>query len=199
MVAPALAATTGAAPIACRSLDQLGATHMFDYNDSAYASNLKLVESYHFNSGVRSLSKGQSSTVPGDLDFVLRAVPNHYEALSAMGRWQLLNGSPRSGTVRYEPADCYFQRASAFRPSDPRVHLVYGIYLHQAKRLLEAGQQYTQAEAMGWDDAELYYNFGLLLVDTGDIPRARRYAEKAYALGYPLPGLKNKLSKYPDR
>ncbi len=189
----AMAASTEDFGYACRSLAGLSSTPLIDYNDPTMKSRLEIVESYHFNSDVRSLRKGESSTVPGDLDFVLRNVPNHYDALAAMGRWQVMNGPPRSTDGGAEPAPCYFQRAIEYRPTDPRLHLVYGVYLHQSKRLSDAERQYQKAESMGGGDAELYYNMGLLMVDMGNIPRAKEYAEKAYALGYPLPGLRNKI------
>ena len=184
------------APLGCRPLAALESNQLIDYNDPAMAPRLKIVEDYHFNSDVRALRKGQSSSIAADLDFVLRAVPNHYDALALMGRYQVMNGPPRSGDGGAENAECYFQRAIEFRPSDARLHLVYGVYLHQAKRLEEAEREYTQAESLGGGDAELYYNMGLLMVDRGNIARAKEYAAKAYGLGYPLPGLKNKIQKY---
>jgi Flp pilus assembly protein TadD len=179
--------------VACTPLgvgDQL-----IDYNDPAMAARLQIVEAYHFNSDVRSLRKGQSSTVAGDLDFVLRAVPNHYPALAAMGRWQATNGAPKAADGHAEPAQCYFERAIRFRPTDAQLRVAYGVFLHQTRQLDAAQREYEAAEAMGGGGAELYYNMGLLLLDRGDIERAQQYADKAYELGYPLPGLKNKLKK----
>ncbi len=60
----------------CRSLAQLGAAQIVDYNDPASSARIKVVEDYHFNDDVRALRKGQSSSVPADLDFVLRPIPN---------------------------------------------------------------------------------------------------------------------------
>ena len=44
-------------------------------------------------------------------------------------------------------------------------------------------------------NAEVYYNLGLLYVDLDDFEQARASAEKAYGLGYPLPGLRRKLER----
>ena len=41
--------------------------------------------------------------------------------------------------------------------------------------------------------AEFYYNFGLILLELDRPSEARQYAEKAYDMGYPLPGLKRRL------
>lgn len=195
-VLPGTATASASEPVVpCLPLQATATETLIDYNDPTMAGRLKIVEDYHFNSDVRSLRKGQSGTVAGDLDFVLRAVPNHYEALSAMGRWQALNGPPKTSDGAAERAGCYMARAIEFRPTDARLHLIYGVYLHQTKRLADAEQQYLKAESIGGGDAEVYYNLGLLMVDMGNLKRAQQYADKAYAMGYPLPGLRNKLRR----
>jgi hypothetical protein len=40
----------------------------------------------------------------------------------------------------------------------------------------------------------LFYNRGLLELEMGNVGTARRYADRAYELGYPLSGLKNLLN-----
>lgn len=182
------------AALGCAPLDAIAsASRTLDVNDPADAKAREIVTSNHFNSDVRTLQKGQTSTVPGDLDFVLRHIPNHYEALALMGRWQIQHKGQRQAMGSAEPAVCYFERAIAFRPEDSQLHAVYGVYLHQAGRLSDAEREYASAEAQGASDAEFYYNYGLLMFAKGDYSRASQYADKAYALGYPLPGLRNKL------
>lgn len=167
-----------------------------DYNDPAGAETVRLVERHHFTPQVENLVRGQSGSVPADIAFVLRAVPNHYRALVAMGRWQIRNGLP-AGSGEIYSADCYFKRAISFRGNDASLHLAYAVYLHQAKRYEEAEREYLRTEELGGGSAELYYNHGLLAVDRGRIAEARQYAEKAYAMGYPLPGLRNRLRDFP--
>lgn len=43
--------------------------------------------------------------------------------------------------------------------------------------------------------SEINYFLGIFYVDLKDINNAKRYAEIAYKLGYPLPGLKNKIQR----
>jgi Tfp pilus assembly protein PilF len=52
---------------------------------------------------------------------------------------------------------------------------------------------YKRAYAMLPDDAVVNYNLGLLFAERKDYAQALPLAEKAYSLGFPLPGLKNKL------
>jgi tetratricopeptide (TPR) repeat protein len=148
------------------------------------------VEANHFNDEVRTLRGGQTSAGPmGDLDYVLRAIPNHPEALSAVARYQA-QGGPKG---RFRTAECYFDRAIRFKPNDPTVRMLYGIYLARADQTTRALEQYEAALAISPDYAEAHYNMGLLLVKLGRLDEARAHAEKAYRAGYPLEGLRNQL------
>lgn len=42
--------------------------------------------------------------------------------------------------------------------------------------------------------AELYYTAAIAYIDADDLETAQRFATEAYKLGYPLPGLKNRLA-----
>jgi tetratricopeptide (TPR) repeat protein len=167
---------------------------LYDYLDPASAEKLAIVEANHFNQDVRSLTSGQTNiSVAVDLDFILRAIPNHYAALSAMGRYYLTRGLSAAEKTKVESAECYFRRAITFRPSDPNLHVAFGVFLHQSKRLADARAEYQMAEELGFESAELHYNLGLLWFDLGDIEKSRQYADRAYSRGYPLRGLRNKL------
>jgi tetratricopeptide (TPR) repeat protein len=164
-----------------------------DYTNSiAEAANIAIVERYHFNSRVEALLEGMTGVLPGDIDYTLRQIPNHYRALNAMAKWQLQHGYPPGAS--HLTADCYFVRALSFRPEDGTLHLIYATYLHRKKDYDAARESYRQAEKFGPQSAELYYNMGLLYLDTKEYSLARSYARKAYELGYPLQGLRRKLS-----
>jgi TPR repeat protein len=45
------------------------------------------------------------------------------------------------------------------------------------------------------DNATAHYNLGLLYFDKKNYSKAKVHAEKAYALNFPLPGLRNRLKK----
>jgi len=49
--------------------------------------------------------------------------------------------------------------------------------------------------ALNGKSAEISYNLGLICLELKDFDAATTYAKRAYELGYPLPGLKNKLQK----
>lgn len=163
-----------------------------DINSLEDRDKIFLVERAHFTPPVEALIKGSTSRLPGDIHYTLRHIPNHYRALSSMAKYQLRHTVQSD---RYWTMDCYFERAFAFRPKDAKIHHLYGTYLHRAKRVSDARQQYEVAEALGLDSVELYYNRGLLEFEAGNLEESARYASRAYAGGYPLPALRDKLRK----
>jgi len=166
----------------------------FDYtNPEDIKNRLPVVERFHFGSGVESLKKGINNELWQDLDYTLRVFPNHHRALNAMARYQLKH--IRQAGQDYLSAECYFDRAIQLSPADGIVRMIYGIYLHNKGRLNDALQRYKEAEALQPDSAEVLYNLGLLFVDMKDLTSAYNYAKRAYAKGYPLPGLRNRLKR----
>ena len=163
-----------------------------DINDPADQRSVEIVVKHHFTPEVAALIKGSTSALPGDIHYTLRHIPNHYGALDSMARYQLKNPVESD---RYFTVDCYFERAFAFRPKDGRLYMLYGTYLHRAKRYDKAVAAYARAEELGLDSPELYYNRGLLEFQRDNLDKAAAYAAKAYAGGYPLPALRNKLDK----
>ena len=177
----------------CEPLPAELAGGLLDFNDPANAATVSMVEFHHFTPDVENLVRGSTGSVPADLDFVLRKIPNHYRALSAMGRWQIEHGVPKGPGTKIQSADCYYFRAVTFRPDDAEIHQAYAVYLHRSKRYGEAEAEYSRAEALGASGPEFYANRGLLMIEIGNLAKAQEYATKAYELGYPLPGLRNKL------
>ncbi|MGZ8254660.1 MAG: ABC transporter permease, partial [Burkholderiaceae bacterium] len=55
--------------------------------------------------------------------------------------------------------------------------------------------QLEAAEMHAGESATVHYNLGLLYLDLKDYDRSVQHARKAYDLGAPLQGLKNKLAQ----
>ena len=166
----------------------------WDYsNASQREQRLPIVEQFHFTSEVETLKAGASGDLALDLDYTLRAFPNHPRALWAMARLQLRDGYP--ATAHYYSAECYFERALRWRPEDPAVWLVYGMYLHRKKDIDGALQKYQRALELQPDNLEAHYNLGLVYAERGQYEEARQQAKIAYDGGYPLPGLRRILEK----
>ena len=178
----------------CGNLQSQGQFGPFDYYDpEAKGVSLSLVEGRHFTPEVEQLVRGKTSVSPiEDLDYTLRAFPNHPRALNAVARWALQGGSFQTAMV--PSADCYFRRAIAFRPEDAIAHMLFGTYLWKRGKDSEAAIQYEEAFRLAPTSAEVNYNAGLFFLKQGDLARAKKHAEVAYAGGYPLPGLRNKIA-----
>ena len=167
----------------------------FDYTQRGrYAEQLRTVKSHHFNSNVESLTRGQTTMLPyGDLAYTLRAWPNHHRALNSISRYQLK--ANRKNQALEIPAECWFQRAILYSPKDATTYMLYGIYLQKAGKAAMAKEQYQAALAIDPDNIEANYNYGLLLVTLKEYEAARKHAKNAYDAGFPLPGLRNQLTR----
>ena len=82
---------------------------------------------------------------------------------------------------------------------DPKLDTGYSasaLILRQAGKLNEAVEVLKRGlAAVDGESAELNYFLGLTYFDLKNLDLAREYADKAYALGYPLPGLRNRLAR----
>jgi Flp pilus assembly protein TadD len=164
----------------------------FDYRTSK--AELKIVEDYHFTPDVETLRHGNTATVGGDIDYTLRASPNHHRALMSMVNLAVRTKSDKPLGPRLT-VDCYFDRAMRFANDDGAVRIIYGIYLYRTGKKVEARRVLEDARKIDDGDPNLHYNLGVVYFDLGDKANARASAQKAYQLGAQLPGLKEKLRK----
>jgi Flp pilus assembly protein TadD len=181
---------------ACKGLKQ--AYGPYDYTKrSKFHKELYLVESAHFNRNVETLQGGAKKKLNlyGDMDYTLRAFPNHHRALNTVIRFRTLYGEANYKTKKLSPPECYLQRAVYFAPSDVNSIVLYGILLHKLGKFDEAQEKYKEADKLSPDNPEIQYNLGLLLVDMKRYKEAKIYAVKAYKKKFPLQGLKRKLEK----
>ncbi len=185
----AIAARSGA--LYCGELK--GGYGPFDYiNRHSLQEQLTVVESFHFTYDVENLIKGQSGSIAGDLNYTLHAWPNHHRALVSLVRLSIRDKSTRFHGLKY-PVECYFDRAIRMNATDAKVRSIYGGYLLQQGRNKEAIEQLDIAVNLEPDNATALYNLGLLHFKQKNYEKANNYAQRAYALDFPLPGLKNKL------
>lgn len=155
---------------------------------------LKLIEDYHFPRKVEMLRGGQSSTIGGDLRYTLNAIPNHPRALRTTAEYFRRLG-PRATVQMGLGLQCWFDRAVAYRPNDPTVRILFAEELLRQGKRAEATEHLKIAEQHASQSAMVHYNLGLLYLDLKDYASSVQHARKAYELGAPLPGLKNKLAQ----
>lgn len=166
----------------------------FDYTDPGQrGKSLELVESAHFTPAVRRLVKGKSATISADLDYTIRAYPNHHQALASMVEYYF---SPTEPTPLKSKPECYLQRALVFRPNDAAVHHIFAIYAHRRKMYEKAIQHYDKAIVIDGSSGSLRYNRGLTHYAMKQYDEAFNDAMAARERGYPLQGLMRKLVKH---
>ena len=153
-----------------------------------------LVESAHFPPQVETLRAGMTGAIGADIDYTLRAIPNHPRALMAMVRLGDRHKSTQPPGARY-PVECYFDRAVRFTPDDPMVRVLYGDYLAKRDRPNEAREHLAIAEANGSDNAQIVYNLGLAYFELKDYEKAASFAKKANEMGVEFPGLQQRLQR----
>lgn len=165
----------------------------FDYRKRAeFVDNFKLVEGAHFTADVENGIKGSSSFIGGDLSYTLVVIPNHQRALASLSKLAIKRKEVQIYNMRY-PVECYFNRAVRFAPDDGSAWTAYGTYLYAVHRPEEAFSMFKQAAMVEPDNPTINYNLGLAYAKKRDYALAMAHAKKAYAQGFPLPGLKNML------
>jgi tetratricopeptide (TPR) repeat protein len=162
--------------------------------DGAVQARIRGIEGNHLNPDVEGLVRGQSTAnAGGDLRFILTIIPNHHRALHAMMRLGLREKKERLPEAGPYSVRCWLHRATVYNPNDGGAWLVYGIYIARLGQPREALIMLERADALLPDDINVNYNLGLVYVDLKDFARARERAKRAYAAGYPLPGLRQRL------
>lgn len=183
---PAAIADNAMATMGCGSLEN--AYGPYDYR--THHHKLRIVEQYHFG----PKQEQALSNVGGDLDYTLRASPNHHRALAAMVKYAARTKQPIPPGMQFT-VECYLIRGEAFRPDDAMVKVLFGMYLVKAGRSKEAMQKLEAARESDQDNANVNYNLGLAYFDMREYDKALDSAHRAYAAGFPLPGLRDKLKR----
>jgi tetratricopeptide (TPR) repeat protein len=159
------------------------------YNRSSHPRNLLAnVEGFHLGPAREGLMEENPVKTENNIRFILGYFPNHPAALNLLTQYSLR-------ARKYDFADKYFSRAFKFFPNSASTHGIYGVYLHRQGKLQDAIAHYHKAISLQKDYSEAYYNLGLALLDQRKAKEANKAAQKAYALGYPLPGLREQLKE----
>jgi tetratricopeptide (TPR) repeat protein len=163
----------------------------FDYRTEK-GNSLYLVESAHFTPAVEALIAGNTTYIGGDLDYTLRAFPNHHRALMSMMRLGEKEKTTQPRASRYS-VECWLMRAVQFKPDDTIARLIYATFLGKNARVPEAMQQLEQSNTLAKDNAFTHYNIGLVYFDLKQYDKSLAQAHTAYGLGFPQPGLRDQL------
>jgi tetratricopeptide (TPR) repeat protein len=163
----------------------------FDYR-SVRGNQLFLVESAHFTPQVEMLMRGKTGAIGQDIDYTLRAFPNHHRALLSMMNLGERQKQRKPHGANYE-VECYFIRAVTFQPDDVVARMLFAKFLLGAQRRDEALRQLAQAQAHARDNPFTHYNLGLIYLQAEQYDDALMQAHRAMALGFPRTELKDQL------
>jgi tetratricopeptide (TPR) repeat protein len=164
----------------------------YDYRSDK--DKLGIVEGAHLTPDIINLRGRHGGSLGRDIDYTLRAFPNHPQALMTMVKYGERSKTSRPSGATYS-VECYLQRAIRFRDDDAMVKMIYAIYLAKNGRASEALTQLNAAADLGADSANLQYNIGLVYFDMKQFDKALQHAHSAYRQGFPLPGLRDKLKR----
>jgi hypothetical protein len=154
-----------------------------------------LVEGAHFRPENEALvrgNQGEKSEVGGELDYTLRAFPNHHRALVAMIRLGEKQKADRPRGARYS-VECWLERALRFAPDDTVARMIYVSYLIKQNRTIDAKTHLEIAERTAEDNPLTQYNIGMMHFELKNYDKALAQAHKAYAAGVVLPDLRARL------
>lgn len=179
----------------CGELVITGGYGPFDYMDRFHLKEkLDIVEAFHFTSDMENLVLNGRGIrwLGGSLNYTLRAWPNHHRALVSLVKLSIREKSTQIPGLTW-PVECYFDRAIRMNTKDAQVRSIYSAFLSHHNRNREALEQLQVAASLEPNNATILYNLGLMYFKQENYEKAGHYAEQAYALDYPLPGLRNKL------
>jgi tetratricopeptide (TPR) repeat protein len=136
-------------------------------------------------------TKEALAQISGELSYSLARIPP-----SIPVHWKLLTIQARALNLRgkNEAAVDSLRLIVKRKPDFVDGYAVLGNFLYKDGKYAEARQVLeTGLEKVATPTAEMYYFLGMILFKQGSFDGAREQAQKAYKLGYPLPGLRNKL------
>ena len=162
----------------------------FDYRTNK--AELDVVERFHFTKEVELLIRGKSGAIGGDLDYTLRAFPNHHRALLSLMNYGERLKTLRAPNTNYE-IECYFIRAVIFRADDTTARMLYAAFLRQRGRLADGLRQLDIASTFASDNPFTHYNLGLSYLEMNSFEKARQHARTALELGLPKTQLRERL------
>jgi hypothetical protein len=158
---------------------------------------MAVLEGRHFTEEIELGVAGYTGKVAdlgAEYDYTLTKMPNHPRALNSV-----LRMAPRYSSGKIPGAkmmiECYFERAVRIYPDDGTTWFAYARYQFMKGKDAQALTMMEKALGMSPEDPAINYNMGLIYAKQKKFEQALPYAQKAYALKFPLPGLKQMLVK----
>lgn len=172
----------------------------FDYRNPQ--GRLAVVEDNHFKAVVEVLAKGMTSSTPGgDIDYTLRAFPNHHRALLSTIRLGDREKTTKPQGMNYT-VECWLERAVRFKGDDAVARMIYAGYLAKIGKKDQAKAQLARTEQLAESNPFTQYNIGLVYLEMNEFELALKQAHLAEEMGFPRTELRDalvKAGKWADR
>ncbi len=160
-----------------------------DYYAARGSKRLEVVESYHLGPCQKLSRERAWPRAMNECNFILNIFPNHPSALLVVAQ---ICEQWKSGVCQIEEK---FERARSVNPTAPGTFVVQGIYLSRTKQYPGAIQSFERALELDADQVNAHYNLALTYIETKQFDLANAHAQRAYALGATLPGLRSRLKQ----
>ena len=157
-------------------------------NESQLFNN---VIGHHLAPGREQMQRGEYVGALAHFEFILRYYPNHPQTLAYLSELCLKWKSP----ICDGAADMWFPKAIAINPGAAQSYVVQALHLHRKNKLDDAVKSYQRAVELAPNSINAHYNLGLAYSDLKQYDQANLHAQKSYALGVTLPGLRARLEK----
>jgi tetratricopeptide (TPR) repeat protein len=160
-----------------------------DYYGARQSSAVAAAELYHLGPCEKRLGERDYPRAMGECGFILKIFPNHPTALLLTAQICEQWKSPKC------MLDDAFERAVSINPKAPGTYVVQGIHFHRTSQYAKAIQSFNYALELDPDQMNAHYNIALTYLETKQFDLANTHAQRAYALGATLPGLRDRLTK----
>ncbi|TAK91054.1 MAG: tetratricopeptide repeat protein [Burkholderiaceae bacterium] len=175
------------------AMAQIGPQEHYDYygRKGIAPPMLGSAEKNHLYKGIADLYQGSRNRLEysvGEFDYILHYIPNHPQALKMVIESAFRLKRPALAQERLE-------RAVSLYPDTASTYMIYGMFYHRNGEPDKAVGQYVKALRLELNYSEAYYNLALAYLDLQQFDKANWYAQKTYAMGSKLPGLRNRLEK----
>lgn len=173
-----------------------------DRTDLTYWETGGVVGIHHFCAGAIWLQRARAQKDPIHRNGMLRNARNETEyAFSRSNKSSPLfvNITTQLATIMYEAEDYagalgILQNVRELQPTNPVLYSAIAVMQRKLGHVVEAKETLLIGyRAVDRKSAEIAYNLGLLSIELGELDNAVKYAEEAYEMGFPLPGLRTKL------
>jgi tetratricopeptide (TPR) repeat protein len=152
---------------------------------------MRRAEQEHLKKGFDSLGGGRPAQLLAakiEFDAILNHWPNHPRVLALQAHTLMRMGQA-------DEVDAYFDRAYQMTPTVAELYIAHGFVLLRRGKVAEAIRRLQQGVKLDANSVDGHYNLGLALVRAKRFEEANRHAQLAYALGHPLPGLRDQLKR----